>query len=99
MAHVYATDGLRPVVDPSAFVHPTAVLIGDVPVGPGCYVGRGASLRGDFARLVLDAGCNIQDNCVVHGFPGKDCVIEGDGDVATARSCTAAGSAAARWLA
>jgi carbonic anhydrase/acetyltransferase-like protein (isoleucine patch superfamily) len=81
MAHVYAIDGVLPVVDPSAFVHPAAVLIGDVLVGPGCYVGPGASLRGDFGRLVLESGCNIQDNCVMHGFPGKDCVIERDGHV------------------
>lgn len=81
MAHVYAIDGLRPVIDPGAFVHPAAVLIGDVIVGPGCYVGPGASLRGDFGRLILEPGSNIQDNCVMHGFPGKDCVIETDGHV------------------
>jgi phenylacetic acid degradation protein len=81
MAHVYAIDGLRPVVDPSAFVHPAAVLIGDVIVGPGCYVGPGASLRGDFGRLLLEPGSNVQDNCVMHGFPGKDCVIGADGHV------------------
>ena len=81
MAHVYAIDGLRPVVDPGAFVHPAAVLIGDVIVGPGCYIGPGASLRGDFGRLVLEPGSNIQDNCVMHGFPGKDCVIGTDGHV------------------
>ena len=81
MAHVYAIDGLRPVVDPSAFVHPVAVLIGDVIVGPGCYVGPGASLRGDFGRLVLEAGANLQDNCVMHGFPKEDCVVEANGHV------------------
>jgi phenylacetic acid degradation protein len=81
MAYVYAIDGLRPVVDPSAFVHPTAVLIGDVIIGPDCYVGPGASLRGDFGRLVLETGANLQDNCVMHGFPSKDCVIEANGHV------------------
>jgi phenylacetic acid degradation protein len=81
MAHVYAIDGLRPVIAPDAFVHPAAVLIGDVIVGPGCYVGPGASLRGDFGRLILEVGSNIQDNCVMHGFPGKDCVIETAGHV------------------
>jgi phenylacetic acid degradation protein len=81
MAHVYAIDGLRPVIAPSAFVHPAAVLIGDVIVGSGCYVGPGASLRGDFGRLILEAGSNIQDNCVMHGFPRKDCVIETGGHV------------------
>ena len=81
MAYIYAIDGLRPVVDPSAFVHPSAVLIGDVIIGPDCYVGPGASLRGDFGRLVLETGANLQDNCVMHGFPSKDCVIEANGHV------------------
>lgn len=78
---VYAIDGIVPVVDPSAFVHPSAVLIGDVIVGPGCYVGPGASLRGDFGRLILEAGANLQDTCVMHGFPGTDTVVEEDGHI------------------
>ena len=65
----YEIDGLRPVVHPTAYVHPTAVLIGDVVIGPGAYVGPCASLRGDFGRLVLEAGSNIQDHCTMHGFP------------------------------
>jgi phenylacetic acid degradation protein len=77
----YSIDGLVPVVDPSAYVHPTAVLIGDVIVGPGCYVGPCASLRGDFGRLVLHEGSNLQDGCVMHGFPGSDTIIETDGHV------------------
>lgn len=78
---VYAIDSIVPVVDPSAFVHPSAVLIGDVIVGPGCYVGPGASLRGDFGRLILEAGANLQDTCVMHGFPGTDTVVEEDGHI------------------
>ncbi len=78
---VYAIEGVIPVIDPSAFVHPTAVLIGDVIIGPGCYVGPNAVLRGDFGRLVMEAGSNLQDTCVVHGFPGSDTVIEVDGHV------------------
>ena len=77
----YQIDGLLPVVDPSAFVHPTAVLIGDVWVGAGCYVGPCASLRGDFGRIVLHEGVNVQDTCVLHGFPGGDTVVEADGHV------------------
>lgn len=73
---VYAIDGVTPVVDPSAFVHPSAVLIGDVIVGPGCYIGPGASLRGDFGRLIIVARANIQDNCVVHTCPERDTIIE-----------------------
>ena len=77
----YSYEGLVPVVDPTAFVHPTAVLIGDVIVGAGCYVGPGASLRGDFGRVILKDGSNLQDNCVMHSFPGQDAVIEEDGHV------------------
>ena len=77
----YALEGLAPVVDPSAFVHPTAVLIGDVIVGPDCYVGPCASLRGDFGRIVLERGANVQDSCVVHGFPKHDTVIEENGHI------------------
>jgi phenylacetic acid degradation protein len=77
----YSIDGLVPVVDPSAFVDDNAVLIGDVWVGPGVYVGPCASLRGDFGRLVLEAGSNVQDNCTLHGFPGADTVVEADGHI------------------
>ena len=75
MVKVYAFQGIVPVVDPTAFVHPTAVLIGDVIVGPGCYVGPGASLRGDFGRMIVMEGANIQDNCIMHGFPETDTVV------------------------
>ena len=78
---VYAIDGIVPVVDPSAYVHPSAVLIGDVIVGPNCYVGPCASLRGDFGRLILEAGANLQDTCVMHGFPGTDTVVEENGHI------------------
>lgn len=81
MAQVYSIDGVIPVVDPTAFVHPSAILIGDVIVGPGCYVGPAASLRGDFGRLILERGANLQDTCVMHGFPGTDTVVEEDGHV------------------
>lgn len=78
---VYEIDGVRPVVHPSAYVHPSAVLIGDVIVGPRCYIGPLASLRGDFGRLVLEEGANLQDTCVMHGFPGEDTVVEADGHI------------------
>lgn len=77
----YAIDGIAPVVHPSAHVHPTAVLIGDVIVGPGCYVGPCASLRGDFGRIRLMEGVNVQDTCVIHGFPESDTVVEPNGHI------------------
>lgn len=72
----YSFDGVVPVVDPTAFVHETASLIGDVIIGPGCYIGPFASLRGDFGRIVVGEGSNVQDSCVIHAFPGADTVLE-----------------------
>lgn len=77
----YSLEGVIPVVHPSAFVHPTAVLIGDVHIGPNCYVGPNASLRGDFGRIMLKTGANVQDNCVMHGFPLQDTVVEENGHI------------------
>lgn len=81
MAMIFAFEGLIPVVDPSAFVHPTATLIGDVIIGPGCYIGPGAVMRGDFGRLVMQGGSNLQDTCIVHGFPANDTVVEEMGHI------------------
>lgn len=78
---VYSIDGIVPVVHPSAYVHPTAVLIGDVIVGAGCYIGPCACLRGDFGRLILEEGSNVQDTCVMHGFPGTDTVVGPNGHI------------------
>ena len=77
----YSIDGVIPVVDPTAYVHPSAVLIGDVIVGPGCYVGPCASLRGDFGRIVLEEGSNVQDHCCIHGCPDQDTVVEVNGHI------------------
>ncbi len=81
MVKVYEINGITPVVHPTAYVHPSAVLIGDVIVGPRCYIGPLASLRGDFGRLILEEGANLQDTCVMHGFPGADTVVEQDGHI------------------
>ena len=75
MPKVYSIDGIVPVVHPSAFVHESAVLVGDVIVGARAYVGPCACLRGDFGRIVVEEGANIQDTCMLHGFPGKDTVV------------------------
>jgi phenylacetic acid degradation protein len=87
----YSLDGLSPVVHPSAFVHPSAELIGDVWIGANVYIGPLASLRGDFGRIVVREGANVQDTCVMHAFPGKDCVVEVDGHIghgAVLHGCT-----------
>jgi phenylacetic acid degradation protein len=75
MPKVYSIDGIVPVVHPSAFVHESAVLVGDVIVGARAYIGPCACLRGDFGRIVVNEGANIQDTCMLHGFPGKDTVV------------------------
>lgn len=81
MTKVYSIDGITPVVDPTAFVHPSAVLIGDVIVGPGAYIGPCASLRGDFGRIVVGTGVNVQDGCVMHCFPGCETLVEENGHI------------------
>ncbi len=78
---VYSLDGMIPVVDPTAYIHPLAVLIGDVEVGPRCYIGPGAALRGDLGRIVVGPGANVQDNCVLHTFPAKEVVLEEDAHI------------------
>lgn len=91
MAHIYSYDGVIPVIHASAFVHPSAVVIGDVIIGPGVYVAPCASLRGDLGRIVIGEGSNIQDTVVVHGFPGTDTTIETNGHIghgAIVHACT-----------
>jgi phenylacetic acid degradation protein len=77
----YAYQGIIPVVGTDTFVHPTASLIGDVIVGKQCYIGPSASLRGDFGRIIIGDGSNIQDNCVLHSFPSEECVVESEGHI------------------
>lgn len=66
----YAYKGFKPVVDPSSFVHPQAVVTGNVIIGKNCYIGPGAALRGDWGGIILEDGCNVQENCTIHMFPG-----------------------------
>jgi phenylacetic acid degradation protein len=77
----YAIDGITPVIDSSSFVHPSATVIGDVIIGPGCYVAPNAVLRGDFGRIQLNEGVNIQDTCVMHGFPNTVTLVEKNGHI------------------
>lgn len=77
----YVFEGLVPVVHPDAWVHPTAVLIGDVIVGAGVYIGPHASLRGDYGRLIVETGANIQDGCIMHGYCDTDTVVRECGHI------------------
>jgi len=73
---IYAFDGIRPVVHESAFVHPNATVTGNVSIGRDVYVGPGAAIRGDWGEVVISDGCNVQENCTIHMFPGVTVVLE-----------------------
>lgn len=66
----YAFKGFIPVVHPSAFVHPLAAVTGNVIIGKDVYVGPGAAIRGDWGGIVIEDGCNVQESCTIHMFPG-----------------------------
>ena len=66
----YEFKGFKPVVHESSFVHPMAVVTGNVIIGKNCYIGPGAALRGDWGGIMIEDGCNVQENCIIHMFPG-----------------------------
>lgn len=70
MANIFEFKGWRPVVHESAFVHPNAAVTGNVIIGKDVYVGPGAAIRGDWGEIIIEDGCNIQENCTIHMFPG-----------------------------
>ena len=78
---IYEIDGLVPVINKKAFVHETAVIIGDVFIDEGVYIGPLASIRGDFGRIVIKKNANIQDCCVIHSFPKIDVIVEENGHI------------------
>ena len=72
----YEFKGFKPVIDPSSFVHPLAAVTGNVIIGKNCYIGPGAALRGDWGGIVIEDGCNVQENCIIHMFPGVTVVLK-----------------------
>ncbi|MEL6392648.1 MAG: transferase hexapeptide repeat family protein [Bacteroidota bacterium] len=68
---IYTFKGFTPVVHESSFVHPLAAVTGNVVIGKHCYIGPGAAIRGDWGKIVLEDGVNVQENCTIHMFPGK----------------------------
>ncbi len=78
---VWRFRGVTPVVHPSAYVHPSAVLIGDVHIGAGCYIGPGAVLRADNGPIRIHEDANVQDGCIVHGAPGGTTIVERNGHI------------------
>jgi phenylacetic acid degradation protein len=73
---IYEFNGYRPVVHKSSFVHPQACVTGNVIVGKSVYIGPGAAIRGDWGEIVIGDGCNVQENCTIHMFPGVSVVLE-----------------------
>jgi phenylacetic acid degradation protein len=76
VANVFAFDGFVPVIHESAFVHPNATVTGNVIIGRDVYVGPGAAIRGDWGGIVIDDGCNVQESCTIHMFPGVTVHLE-----------------------
>jgi phenylacetic acid degradation protein len=77
----YAFNGYIPVVHPTAFVHPQAVVVGNVIIGSQCYVGPCAVVRGDWGEIIVEDGCNIQENCTIHMFPGKTVTLKSNAHI------------------
>jgi carbonic anhydrase/acetyltransferase-like protein (isoleucine patch superfamily) len=75
MANIFEFDGYVPVVHESAFVHPNATVTGNVIIGRDVYIGPGAAIRGDFGGIIIEDGCNVQENCTIHMFPGVTVVL------------------------
>lgn len=72
----YQFNGIKPVVHPSAFVHPQAAVTGNVVIGKEVYIGPGCALRGDWGQIIIEDGCNVQENCTVHMFPGVTVLLK-----------------------
>jgi phenylacetic acid degradation protein len=73
---IYSFKGFIPVVHPSSFVHPQAAVTGNVIIGKNVYIGPGAAIRGDWGGIVIEDGCNVQENCTIHMFPGVTVVLQ-----------------------
>ena len=78
---VYEFEGFVPVIHESAFIHPNASVTGNVMIGRDVYVGPGAAIRGDWGGIVIEDGCNVQENCTIHMFPGVTVVLEANAHI------------------
>lgn len=73
---IYAYKGIIPVIHETAFIHPLATVAGDVIIGKNVYIGPGAAIRGDFGKIIIEDGCNVQENCTIHMFPGVTVLLK-----------------------
>ena len=76
MSNIFEFNGFRPVIHESAFIHPNATVTGNVTIGRDVYVGPGAALRGDWGEIIISDGCNVQENCTIHMFPGTTVLLK-----------------------
>jgi carbonic anhydrase/acetyltransferase-like protein (isoleucine patch superfamily) len=76
MANIFEFNGYKPVIHRSAFIHPNATVTGNVVIGRDVYVGPGAALRGDWGQIIIEDGCNVQENCTIHMFPGTTVLLK-----------------------
>src|ERR1043165_1892012 len=76
MANIFEFNGYRPVIHLSAFIHPNATVTGNVIIGKDVYVGPGAAIRGDWGEIIIEDGCNVQENCTIHMFPGVTVLLK-----------------------
>lgn len=73
---IYEFNGYKPVIHESSFIHPLAAVTGNVIIGKDCYIGPGAALRGDWGQIIIKDGCNVQENCTIHMFPGVTVLLK-----------------------
>jgi phenylacetic acid degradation protein len=73
---IYSFKDFIPVIHPSSFIHPLAAVTGNVIIGKDCYIGPGAALRGDWGAIIVEDGCNVQENCIIHMFPGAAVLLK-----------------------
>lgn len=76
MSNIFEFKGYKPVIDRSAFVHPNATVTGNVIIGKNVYIGPGAAIRGDWGQIIIEDGCNVQENCTIHMFPGTTVLLK-----------------------
>lgn len=73
---IYEFQGYKPVIHESSFIHPQAAVTGNVIIGKDCYIGPGVALRGDWGQIIIEDGCNVQENCTIHMFPGVTVLLK-----------------------
>jgi phenylacetic acid degradation protein len=78
---IYAFKGFTPVIHESAFIHPQAAITGNVIIGKNVYIGPGAALRGDWGAIIIEDGCNVQENCTIHMFPGTTVLLKANAHI------------------